>query len=157
MLNNVAASNSALHPNHAKSLTNLSVLGASSLSRRVIQSSYVGAPLVEISPLDAAVVREEAVYFALHVGGLGPDPAATGEKLDLLAELAEEHVRPVVVRFAIGVELVCLVDAVDGLLDVPETCGWWSVRVRWALTLRFGERLAYCSSDVFWPRPPNSP
>ena len=88
-----------------------------------VQGVDVVLPLLEVGPLDAAVVGDEAVDLALDVGGLGPDAAAAVEEVDLLAELVEEAVGAVVVRLVVGVELVGLVDRVDGLLDVPEAEG----------------------------------
>jgi hypothetical protein len=66
------------------------------------------------------IICEKAVDLTLDVGGLGPDAAAAGVALDLLAELAEQDASAVVVGLEVCVELVGLVDLVDGLLDVPE-------------------------------------
>jgi hypothetical protein len=73
--------------------------------------------------VEAAIVGDEAVDLAFYISGLGPDAAAAGVALNLLAEFAEQDVGAVVVGVEVIVDLVRLVDAEDGLLNLPETGG----------------------------------
>lgn len=88
--------------------------------RSIIQRLDIRAPLVNIRPQHAAIVRDQAVDLALYVGGLRPDAAGAGVALCLVGELGEKQVRAVVVGFVGLIDFVGLVDGVDGLLDVPE-------------------------------------
>lgn len=86
----------------------------------IIQGLNIRLPLLDVHTLESTVVREKAVDLALHVGRLRPDPAAAREKLDLLPELLKENTCTVIESIEVQVDLVGLVDCVDGLLDVPE-------------------------------------
>lgn len=65
-------------------------------------------------------LRLTSIDFAFHVGRLGPDGAAAGVSLDLLLEFCQKNVTSVVVGLEIGIDLVCLVDGVNGFLHFPE-------------------------------------
>lgn len=90
-------------------------------SRRRIQALDVLFPLVRIWPQKTSVVRQQAVHFAFDIGRLCPDAAATSIFFHLVAELGEQEAGPIVVRSEVGVDLICLVDGVDRLLDIPKT------------------------------------
>lgn len=110
----------------------LRLLVLSSLRRRLLatprSSSLIDAmnvrlPLLDIRSQDTTIVGQETVDLTLHVRGLRVHGAAAGEALGLLADVAHEDHGAVVVGLEVGVELVRLVDGVDGLLDVPEAGG----------------------------------
>lgn len=92
----------------------------SSRSRSIIQRLNIRAPLVNIWPQHAAIIRDQAVDLAFDVGSLRPDAAGAGVALCLVGELGEKQVRAVVVGFVGLIDFVGLVDGVDGLLDIPE-------------------------------------
>lgn len=100
---------------------------------RIVQSLDVILPLLNVDTLDAAVVGQEAIDLALDVGRLGPDAAAAGEELDLLPVLVENDVGAVVVGVEVDVDLVGLVDGVDGRLDVPQAVVLGAIRQPLAL------------------------
>lgn len=90
-------------------------------SCRRIQTLDVLLPLVRVWSEKTSVVRQQAVDFAFDIGRLCPDAAATSISLYLVAELAEQEAGPIIVGVEIGVDLICLVDGVDCLLDIPKT------------------------------------
>lgn len=80
----------------------------------IIQSLEVGIPLSQIRAQDTAIIRQHAIDFALDVRRLRPDAAGAREALDLVFHLAQDEVRPVVPDVEVRVDLVGLVDFVDG-------------------------------------------
>lgn len=62
-----------------------------------------------------------SIDFAFYVGRLGPDGAAAGVSFDLLLEFRQKNVTSVVVGLEVGINLIGLVDGVDGSLHLPET------------------------------------
>jgi hypothetical protein len=77
-------------------------------------------PLCDIRPQYPSIVRQQAVDFAFDVCGLRPNTTAAGPDCSLIEQLTEESMASVVPGFQRGVDLVRLIDGVDGFLHFPE-------------------------------------
>jgi hypothetical protein len=101
--------------------------------RSIVQCLDICAPLIRIRPQHAAVVRQQAVDFALNICSLRPDAAGASVLLDLVAEFGQQEVGAVVVGVVCLVDFVGLVYCVDCLLDVPEAMAGKRKRLVWFL------------------------
>lgn len=78
-------------------------------------------PLRHIWAQDSAVVSHEAVDLTLDIGSLCPDAAAAGPDGDLVQKFPKQTMAAIVPGFERRIDLVCLVDCVDGSLHIPKT------------------------------------
>lgn len=90
------------------------------LLRRLVQGLDVIPPLLPVGALEAAIIGDQAVDLALDISRLSVDSATASVAFDLLPQLPEEGVSPVVVCVEVLVDLVGLVDLFNCLLDIPE-------------------------------------
>ena len=133
-------------------------LVSTSSTGSLVQGLDVVLPLLHIRSEHSAIISVETVDLAFNVRGLRVDGPAASESLDLLAKLTEENASAVVVGFEVSVDLVRLVDGVDGLLNVPEALEreievskgsfWPRIVNTWS---------THFSMEILWPMPPNSP
>ena len=95
-------------------------LGATSPTGGLVQARNIALPLLHVGPQDATVVGIQPVDLAFNVRRLRPNAAAARIPLNLLAELPQQNGCAIVVRLEIIVELVSLIDGVDGCFHLPE-------------------------------------
>lgn len=96
-------------------------LNTTATSSSVVKSVDVTLPLLFVRAEDPSVISQQAVDFALDVSCLGPDTAAASVTLNLFLELPEQDTGTIVVGFEIFIDLISLSNAINGLLDLPET------------------------------------
>lgn len=78
-------------------------------------------PLRLVGSQDPAVIGQESINLTLYVCRLCPNSATAGKLLGLLSNFFKQQARTVVVCIEIEVDFVCLVDGIEGLLNVPKT------------------------------------
>lgn len=115
--------------------------------RSLIQPPDIPPPLRDIRPQHPPIVRQQTIDLALDIRRLRPDAAAAGILHHLVAQLVEETMSAVIPRGEVGVDLVGLVDGVEGGADVPETEKEkeWSVRAASTVPGRLTGRSRHCS------------
>ena len=77
-------------------------------------------PLCLVRSEHSAVVCQQTIDFSLHVRGLRPHSPAAGVALDLGLKLFEQNVATVIPCISSRVDLVGLVDRVDGFSHLPK-------------------------------------
>lgn len=87
----------------------------------IVESLDITLPLVLINTLQAAIIGYQAIDFTLDIGGLSPHTTTASEALDLVFEFSKKHMAAIVPGIDGLIYFVCLVDSVDGFLNVPET------------------------------------
>lgn len=85
-----------------------------------IEGFNIRLPLLHVHSCQATVISNETVDLALHIGRLGPDTSTACKPTNLILELGEEDVAAVVPCLDGDVDLVGLIDGVDGGLVIPE-------------------------------------
>ena len=91
------------------------------VGRRIIQTLNVSLPLALIHSLDSPIVRHQTVHLTLNIRRLSPHPRTAGVQTDLILELGEQKVAAIIPSVEVQIDLIGLVDAVDGFLVVPKT------------------------------------
>jgi hypothetical protein len=86
----------------------------------IVESLDITLPLVLINTLQAAIIGYQAVDFTFDVGGLSPHATTASEALDLVFEFSKKDVAAIIPGIDGLIYFVCLVDSVDGFLNVPE-------------------------------------
>lgn len=102
-------------------------LSAAALVGSDVEVPDLALPLGLVGTQQSAIIRQETVDFALGIGGLSPDTTAAGKHFNLLAQFLKEQAGAVVIGLEVKVDFVCLVDGVEGLLDLPEAAGFISL------------------------------
>lgn len=85
----------------------------------IVQGLDVRLPLLLVYPRHTSVICNQAIDFALDISSLSPHTSTAREQSDLILQLAEKNVATVVPRLNGGINLVSLIDGVDGCLVVP--------------------------------------
>ena len=95
------------------------IAGTATARGGIIQCLDILLPQIDVRAPYSAIICHQPVDLSFHIRCLGPHAPAAGVQLHLLAELSEELVGAVVVGLEVRVQLICLVNGIDGLLDLP--------------------------------------
>ena len=87
----------------------------------VLKTLNIRLPLRLVGPQDSPIVGQKPIDLSLDICCLRPHAGTACVQANLVAKLREQSVAAVVPRFGRHVDLVGLVDGVDGGLNVPET------------------------------------
>lgn len=86
----------------------------------IVKGLDIRLPLLLVHSRHASIVGDQTIDLALDIGGLGPHTSTTRKQPDLFLQLAEQKVATIVPRLDGCIDLIGLVDSVDGGLAVPE-------------------------------------
>lgn len=87
----------------------------------IIKPLDICPPLPFVGSDQSPVVRKEAIDFSLDIGCLSPHASAACESPNLILEFTQQDMAAIVPRFKRHVDLICLVDRVDGFRHIPKT------------------------------------